>query len=919
MNGVLFLLGFIISIVLLIILRNTRKVKIGKLLISGSILTCFWLLMEMLSYYIKIESVVVIFQKLEFLSIAFIPTIYILLANEYVHRKIKKPVYIFCLFIIPILSMISLSTNYIPYRFISNIHIETLNGAHVFRYNPNIGFWIHTAYSYSSIIVVCYIFMMRAVRSSKLYRKQSIFIFISSIILFSINILFIALKLNPAFDPTPLAMLSTLVILYIGLFYIPKSSIVPIARELVIENIDDIAIIFDSSNRVVDLNPAAMRFVLKYNNKNHLINEKISLTGMKMKEVLKFIPNLKTISKVPYVGNDATVSFDFEEKTYFYRFYQSIIYDVDKTPIGKIFMFHDITQMQEYMNSLSDLNERLTISDRIIDTTLEGVLITDSAIRIVRVNSSFEKMSGYTQEEVLGKNPRILKSDYHDRKFYVDMWRDIAHKGYWEGEIWDKKKTGELYPKWMSITSLKISGDKPDNYIAISTDITKIKKTENSLESLVYYDVLTGIPNRTLFYEKLERALIRSKNNGKAVALFFMDLDGFKIINDSLGHAAGDLLLKEVALRMKACIGKVDTVARLGGDEFTVILENIDKQEDISIVADCIIEQITKPYTVAEREITLGISIGIAIAPDDETTVEGLVRKAEAAMYDAKEAGKGRYSFSSEEIEKKNYELLEIQIKLSKALENKEFQLYLQPQIALIENRFEVVGAEALIRWQTKGGETFTPDKFIPICERNGMIIDIGKWILEEIFRIDKILKENGINIKLSINVSSRQFEDGDLVSTIKSFYDKNMEQKIDLGIEITESFLLNDIEDSIDKLMEIKKLGISIALDDFGTGFSSLNYLTKLPIDYLKIDKSFIDDIVVDKHKNLTPHIILMAKTLEIKTVAEGVETKEQVNELIEEECDLLQGYYFNRPLKLEDFISYVNEYDFGYKYNAQ
>lgn len=209
---------------------------------------------------------------------------------------------------------------------------------------------------------------------------------------------------------------------------------------------------------------------------------------------------------------------------------------------------------------------------------------------------------------------------------------------------------------------------------------------------------------------------------------------------------------------------------------------------------------------------------------------------------------------------------------------------------------------------KTKEGKIFTPDKFIPICERNGMIIDIGKWILEEIFRIDKMLKENGINIKLSINVSSKQFEAGDLVSTIKSFYEKNSEQKIDLGIEITESFLLNDIEDSIKKLMEIKKLGISIALDDFGTGFSSLNYLTKLPIDYLKIDKSFIDDIVIAEHKNLTPHIILMAKTLDIKTVAEGVETKEQVKKLVEEECDLLQGYYFNRPLRIEDFVSYVN-----------
>ncbi|WP_406541573.1 putative bifunctional diguanylate cyclase/phosphodiesterase [Clostridium ljungdahlii] len=268
-----------------------------------------------------------------------------------------------------------------------------------------------------------------------------------------------------------------------------------------------------------------------------------------------------------------------------------------------------------------------------------------------------------------------------------------------------------------------------------------------------------------------------------------MDLDGFKVINDSLGHAAGDLLLKEVAARIKSSIRKSDTVSRLGGDEFTVILENVDSHEYVQAVSEVIIDKILLPYSILDREITLGVSIGIALAPYDESTVEGLMRKADAAMYDAKESGKGKYSFSSKEIEKRNQEILEMQIRLNAALHNKEFILYLQPQTAFDGNEFKIVGAEALIRWETADGKIFTPDKFIPVSENNRMIIPIGNWILEEIFKIDRILKSSGINIKLSINVSSKQFENNNLVSKIKEIFKENSPQNIDLVIEITESF----------------------------------------------------------------------------------------------------------------------------------
>ena len=570
----------------------------------------------------------------------------------------------------------------------------------------------------------------------------------------------------------------------------------------------------------------------------------------------------------------------------------------------------DISKYQEYVDQLKHLNEELLISDRIISSTIEGVLITDSEGCILRVNEAFEKMSGYNRKELLGSNPRLLKSGLHDRGFYEEMWSGIREKGYWEGEIWDKKKNGYTYPKWMSITSLKETEGSVEYYISISVDISNIKKAEEKLHKLAYYDSLTGIPNRTLFFERLEQAIQKAIADGSMTILLFMDLDGFKIINDTLGHAVGDILLKEVAARIRACIRKSDMVFRIGGDEFTIILEDVHDVDYVKNMAETIIQTIQIPYYIVSREMTLGVSIGIAIAPEDETSLEGLVRKADAAMYDAKEGGKGRYSFSSEEIERRNHELLEMQIKMKKALEQNEFKLYLQPQISCAEGEFQLIGAEALIRWITPDGLVFTPDKFIPVSENNGMILPLGEWILEEILRIHQELKRHGILLKLAVNISSKQLEIDSFAEYIDKIMREGKQQGMHLEMEITESFLLKDIDKAISALLAIKQQGIQIALDDFGTGFSSLSYLTRLPIDYLKIDKAFIDDIAVPGHKNLVPHIIAMAKSLNIKTIAEGVEHMEQVERLLECGCDELQGYYFGRPMELKDFISYARQF---------
>ncbi|AWI04845.1 EAL domain-containing protein [Clostridium drakei] len=913
MYEVLFDVSFIISIILLVFLYRVRNVNIAALLIKCTILVSFWILMEILSYYIRINEIAILFQKAKLISVILASPLYLLIIKEYVSKNQKNIYYSLLVFIVPILSLLSLISNKIPYKFISNARVSYTKGIPILSFSPNIGFYIHTIYSYSSILIGCYVLIMIAIKSPKLYRRQSALIFIGTLISISMNFLFISSRFESFFmDTTSICILLTLIILYWGAFHMPKSIVVPIARDLLVENIKDFIIVVDSSNKIVDINPAAIEFITFFKHKSKKINNKqeINFIGIKIHELLDFLPDIKRVDASNDPKNESTICLNFDNKTFYFTMYKSPILDTNKSQIGRLFMFHDVTNIQEYTNSLKRLNEKLSISDRIISTTMEGVLITDSSGNIIKVNNSFEKISGYKEDELIGKNPRILKSGHHNKSFYLDMWNDLLTNGYWKGEIWNKKKNGELYPKWMSITCLKKQGGMIENYIAISTDISKIKKTEDKLQNLAYYDLLTGIPNRTLFYERLESALTRATNNKKAVALLFMDLDGFKVINDSLGHAAGDLLLKEVATRIESSISKSDTVSRLGGDEFTVILENVNNHEDVKIVAESIIEKILLPYNLLGREITLGVSIGIALAPYDESTVEGLVRKADAAMYDSKESGKGKYSFSSDEIERKNHEILEMQIKLNKALDNDEFNLYLQPQIIFVENKFKIIGAEALIRWKTIDGKIFTPDKFIPVSETNRMIIPIGNWILEEIFRIDKILKNNGLNIKLSINISSKQFENGNLVSKIKKLFKENNSKNINLIIEITESFLLQDTESAIQSLLEIKKLGIEISIDDFGTGFSSLSYLSRLPVDYLKIDKSFIDDILSTNHKNLTSNIISMAKTLNLKTVAEGVETKDQINKLLEEGCDELQGYYFSKPLIIDDFIKYAKQF---------
>ena len=862
--------------------------------------------MELLSFIASVEWIL-LFQRLKYVSVILVPPVLLVTALVYIKKyqriAIRNKVLIY---IIPFVSLVSIFTGKIPYQFLTDPQVYIKNGLPIFEYTKNIGFFINVFYSYSIVLVTCYLLLLRALKSPKIYRKQSMFVFFGCAGSFIINALFITRNVNIPIDVTPVLILITLLVFYWGVYHLPKSMIVPYARDMVIENFKDLLFVLDNDECVIDINPKGLEFVQQFADEELKKQNQISkLIGMTIYEAIKHIPQLGNLSLPLDPDKENIVILHDGSKRSYYKIDIQEIYDADKLKIGKLYLLHDITQIKEQLNSLLQLNSELIISDKIINEAIEGIIITDELNNIIRVNESMINMSGFTETELMGRNPRIFKSDYHDKLFYEQMWEQIKTKGFWEGEIWDRKKTGEVYPKWMSITIIKQVEDTIANYIGISSDITKMKKAEQDIHLLAYYDSLTGIPNRTLFYDRLHMALARAKRNTSFMAVFIMDIDRFKLINDSFGHNAGDLLLIEVAQRIQNVIRDADMLSRIGGDEFNLLIEDINSPEDAASIAENIINEMKKPFSLKEKIVSNDISIGIALAPHDDTTVEGLLRKADSAMHRAKELGGGKYVFSSAELEKRNQEQLELLFRLKDALLKSEFELFLQPQIEFTDNQYKIVGTEALIRWN-RDGEIIPPSKFIPITEENGLILPISNWIITDIFRIDKLLKEHGIDIKLAVNVSVKQFDNMEFIKLLQQMISDYSTQNIHLIVEITESMFIDDIDRAINYLNEIRSLGISIALDDFGTGYSSLSYLTRLPLDYLKIDRSFVIGLDDDQNKDLTYSIISMAKILNLRTLAEGVETAEQAKMLIDKDCDELQGYYFSKPIPVDEFIEF-------------
>jgi diguanylate cyclase (GGDEF)-like protein/PAS domain S-box-containing protein len=540
----------------------------------------------------------------------------------------------------------------------------------------------------------------------------------------------------------------------------------------------------------------------------------------------------------------------------------------------------------------------------------EPMVITDAKNTILQVNRAFTESTGYTKEEAVGQKINLLKSGRHDAAFYAEMWAGIARNGTWQGEIWDRRKNGEIYPKWLIISVVKGNDGEVTHYVGTHIDITERKAAEEQIKQLAFYDPLTQLPNRRLLQERLKHGIDVERRDGKQLALLMLDLDRFKAVNDSFGHLAGDDLLQHVAARITTRLRDVDMVARLGGDEFIVLLEDISHPEDAARVAEEIIADLSKPFCLMQDEdIQIGVSIGISLYPQHGDTPEILMDHADAALYQAKDAGRGCFAYFSEDLTLAARERIALESRLRRAIEQGELRVFYQPQVDIGSGR--IVGAEALVRWQDPVEGLIPPIRFIPIAEETGLILAIGEWVLRETCRQGRQWLDEGLpSLTLAVNVSPHQFRRSgicDLVAAVLS--DTGFPAK-QLELEITESGLMENQDNATNLLNCLRGLGIRLAIDDFGTGYSSLAYLKHFPLDLLKIDKSFIDDIPhLQDDMEIAATIIAMGHILGFKVLAEGVETMAQLAFLQEKGCDMYQGYIKNRPIQAEEFAELLRE----------
>jgi diguanylate cyclase (GGDEF)-like protein/PAS domain S-box-containing protein len=558
--------------------------------------------------------------------------------------------------------------------------------------------------------------------------------------------------------------------------------------------------------------------------------------------------------------------------------------------------------IEERTRDLRKANDDLRLMATVVESTSEAIVITDLEGTILVVNDAYRRQSGYPTSELIGANPRIMKSDRHDEAFFRGMNERMRVDGTWSGEIWNRRRNGEVFPAWLAINLVRGDDGSPRYYVGVSTDISQLKETEERLNRLAYYDPLTSLPNRALFRERLDRAIKHGERYGQRVALLFLDLDRFKYVNDALGHDAGDRLLVEVAERITRRIRISDTVCRLGGDEFTIILDEMDRGVDAGSVARDIIAELSKPFILKANEVFIGASVGIAIYPDDDTTVEGLVRKADAAMYQAKMAGRDTFSFVSREIESTSQARLALESDLRRGLEREEFFLVYQPIVDIRDGT--ILGAEALVRWRHGEGDPIPPGRFITLAEETGIIIELGDWVMRQACADAAGWRGTGAEPFVSVNISPRQFDHNGLSGKVRAALEASGLPPRSLVVEITESAIMHNVDATMKTLGALKGLGARLAIDDFGTGYSSLSYLGRFSVDKLKIDQSFTRGIgTTASSASIINAVIAMARSLGIETVAEGVETEDQRAYLAVRGCDQGQGYLYSKPVELGAF----------------
>ena len=586
------------------------------------------------------------------------------------------------------------------------------------------------------------------------------------------------------------------------------------------------------------------------------------------------------------------------------KFIMGKIFHIFRTPVpGKDEIYlhiYDLTTEQRFLTLQK-------IWGNVFKSSIEGITITDIDGNIERVNNSFTRITGYSAEEAVGQNTRVLKSNRHNQEFYDGMWESLKATGSWEGEIWNRRKSGDIYPEWLSITTYFDSIDQKQKCMAIFHDISDLHQKEEELAFVSSHDILTNLPNRSLFYDRVKQALLSAARTKRYCAVIIIDINGFSMINDHLGQIWGDKYLVYIAELFRETIRSEDTLARLGSDDFAILLPRLDKKDQCMDVLQRIRDFLKKPVRLNDEMVKPVVNIGIGIYPDDAESAEDLIKKANLAMIESKSQKPGSHRFYDKSLDENLKTRFEMELALKQSLEKDDFRLVYQPKADL--NTGEITGFEALLRWEHPKTGSVSPEKFIPILEETGLIIQVGEWIIREVCRfINRIKQKTGKEFQVGINISTTQFNDPDFVEKLEKIMAEEGIGPKSIDLEITESITAMKTKQTIQVLNHLHEKNFSISIDDFGTGYSSLQYLSELPFDVIKIDRSFVAPLPDDSGRlSIVRSIIDLGKNYGKKTIAEGIETKEQNNLLKEEGCDIIQGYYLSRPLTEKDAMEFI------------
>lgn len=563
--------------------------------------------------------------------------------------------------------------------------------------------------------------------------------------------------------------------------------------------------------------------------------------------------------------------------------------------------------LQGMLNDSSISDNCRYITPKILEAISEGVMITDLNSKIIDVNPAFEFVTGYKKEEVIGRKPDVLRSDVHGIDFYKNMWFEITQHGEWQGEIWNRRKTGDIYPEWLKILKIHDEDHNTIGYCGVFSDLSAEKDRESELMKRSMTDCLTGISNRFAYNERMKVLLNSSKNHNYQHAVLIINLDRFKQVNDTLGHKVGDQLLVEVTKRIQSLLKNKDILARYGGDEFVITFTDIHDSREALYLGKKLIQLLEKQFLIKNQSLYISASIGISIYPHDGVETEILLNKADKAMNYAKENGKNQFAFYFDELKTDAKRTLLLDNELRKAITNNSFEIYYQPKVDIVEHK--IIGVEALVRWNNEKLGNVSPAEFIPYAEETGLIIPISECILERACIDAHTIARKGFKtVPMAINISSIHFHQQDFIYSIEKILEKNNLPARQFELELTERTIMENERETIRKLIALKQMGFKLSVDDFGTGYSSLSYLVQFPLDYLKIDRSFIQHICsLNEKQAVVDAIIQMAHRLHIKVIAEGVEQREQVKLLEKLDCDIIQGYYYSKPLPLDELMEFL------------